>query len=307
MLAGLGAETPAAEARHTLVQVPGYYRIKIGDVTVTALYDGYIYIGTPAYANIAPAEAGRLFAERFETEPKGAAVSVNAFLLQRGGKVAMIDGGTSDCFGPTMGRLPESLKAAGYSPDEVEAVLITHMHGDHVCGLAGKNGERLFPRAQVWASAAEIGYWLDEKHAAAAPANRKSYFAAAVRGMGPYRAAGALHGFKPGEAPVAGITPVATPGHTPGHTSYLVSSQGENLLIWGDIVHGVALQFVHPEATIMSDSDQARAAASRRETMAKAADDRWLVAGAHLPFPGIGHVRREGAGYAFVPVEYMPL
>ena len=136
---------------------------------------------------------------------------------------------------------------------------------------------------------------------------------AALRGgarkaVAPYEAAGKLRRFSPGQVLPAGVTALDSHGHTPGHVSWkLDTGNGPSLLVWGDIVHFHAVQFAHPQAAYEADSDRTAAVASRRAMMAQAADGGWWVAGAHLPFPGLGHVRREGEAFAWVPGEFAPL
>lgn len=285
-------------------QVPGYYRIMVGDAVVTALYDGYIHIGTGSYRGTTPDALQKLYQAQFETDPHGAPVAVNAYVVDTGKVRVMIDAGTANCFGPTMGRLPENLKAAGISPESIDVILLTHMHGDHVCGL--NDGARpLFPNAVIWAAKAEIDWWLEDGGAIATKAWH-DYAKVARKAMAPYRG-GRLHAFDDGQTFFGVITAMATPGHTPGHTAFRLTSQGQTLVFAGDVLHGIAVQFARPDVTILSDCDPALAATTRQHFLQAAADNGWRIAGAHLPFPGIGHVRREGAHFAFVPEEYLPL
>lgn len=286
-------------------QVPGYYRFPVGDTMVTALYDGYIRIGAGGYRGITQDALLNLFRAQFETNPHGAPVAVNAYVIETGGKRVMIDAGTADCFGSTMGRLPENMKAAGFPPLTISAILITHMHGDHVCGLS--DGARiLFPNAEIWAAEEEIAWWLGEGNAAAPSVPWQGYIATARKALRPYRN-GRLHAFKDGQTFFGILTAMATHGHTPGHTSFRLSSQGQTFVFAGDIVHGVAVQFARPDVTIISDCDPALAIVSRQHLLQAAADNGWTIAASHVPFPGIGHIRHEGNGFSFVPVEYMPL
>lgn len=113
--------------------------------------------------------------------------------------------------------------------------------------------------------------------------------------------------FNPGDELFSGLKAVESNGHTPGHTSCLVGAGKDKLLVWGDIVHFHAVQLPHPEVTIDVDVSPKGAVASRKTILALAADNQWLVAAAHHPFPGLGHVRREAVGYSWAPAEYGPL
>jgi len=297
----------AAEAAPA--QAPGYFRYALGGFTVTALYDGSLNIPLSAYQGAGQERMHGLAAEQFLDQPAGVPTSVNAYLIDTGSHRILVDTGTAACFGPDpdLGHVPENLRAAGYAPEDIDIVLITHLHGDHFCGLKRGDGKRAYPNAAVWVAQAEAAYWLDEKIAAAKPENQQGAFEQAREVMGLYRAAGRLHLFTPGETIVPGLGIVPAPGHTPGHTAFLFESQGRSLLVFGDIVHCYAVQFPLPAVWVVSDIDPKQAVATREALFARLARDGTAIAGAHLPFPGIGHIRREGEGYAYVPVEYGPL
>jgi len=284
-------------------QAPGYYRMAVGAFEVTALYDGNLHIGPQLLHGIDPAAVPPLLAHEFvDRNQDGIATSLNAFLVNTGERLILVDTGLGRCGGPSAGHLVENLKVAGYRPEDVDAVLITHMHGDHVCGLS-TNGVRVFPKATVYAADAEIAYWLIPV-ANDPNAQRKE----SVRQMiEPYRAAGALKGFKPGAILFPGVTTMDTHGHTPGHTAYLFESGGHGFLAIGDIVHVHAVQFSHPDVTMDFDSDQPTAAATRKALFDTLVQKGWSFGGAHLPFPGIGHLRKDGSAYTYVRVEYAPL
>ena len=296
--AAAGAAPPSVKT-----QVPGFYRTTVGSFEITALYDGELRIGPQLLHGIAPEAVPGLLARDFvDSNEKGIATSLNAYLVNTGEHLILVDTGLGTCGGPGSGHVADNLKAAGYRPEDVDTILITHMHGDHVCGL-GKDGVRLFPKATVYAADAEIAYWL--KPVANDPAAERKQAIQAI--FQPYQAAGALKGFKPGAPLFAGVTAIDTHGHTPGHTSYLFQSAGQSFLVLGDIAHVHAVQFAHPGVTIDYDSDQAVALAARRHLFDQLANDGWRFGGAHLPFPGIGHVRKDGDAYAYVPVEFTPL
>lgn len=294
----LAAAPPPVET-----QVPGYYRMAVGTFEVTALYDGYLRLGPQLLHGIAPAAVPPLLAREFvDTNEKGIETSLNAYLVNTGEHLILVDSGLGACGAPADGHVIDNLKAAGYRPEDVDAVLITHMHGDHICGLA-KDGVRLFPKATVYASDAEIAYWLTTVANDPAAARKQGV----QKMLEPYRAAGVLKGFKWGAALFPGVTAIDSHGHTPGHTSYLFQSAGQSFLVLGDIAHFHAVQFAHPEVTVEFDSDQPTALATRKALFDRLAKEGWIFGGAHLPFPGLGHVRKDGDGYAFVRVEFAPL
>ncbi len=294
------AEAPAAGT-----QVPGYYRAALGDLEITALYDGYVDLGANLLLGASKADVQRLLARQFLAGEK-VQTAVNAYLINAGGKLILVDAGAAKAFGPTLGFVGEQLRAAGYAPEQVDVVLLTHLHADHVAGVLTPDGKPLFPNAEIHVAQTEADFWLSDENAAKAPKDFKPFFELARKSVAPYQAAGKFKTFS-GEADFGGIKAVPSNGHTPGHTSYLVESKGQRLLILGDAVHSHAVQFAHPEVAIEFDADKKAAIAARKQLFAWAAKDKLLVSGMHLPFPGLGHVRAEGKGFAWVPVEYSPL
>lgn len=288
-------------------QVAGFQRVAVGEVTVTALYDGYLHIDNALLKGMSDEEKHAHFEQAFLDDSNGVQTAVNAYLLQDGKQLILVDTGAAKVFGPTLGALADNLRAAGYAPKEVNIVLLTHLHPDHVSGLLTQNGERVFPHATIYASKTEADYWLSETELAKAPEDAKPKFVLSQKALAPYQASGQFKTFTPGDQLATGLTVVDASGHTPGHTAYLLHSGDEELLIWGDIVHSHSIQFAHPEVSIEFDSDQKAAIATRYRVFADAAERRILVAGMHLPFPGLGHVRKEDDGYRWIPLEYGPV
>jgi glyoxylase-like metal-dependent hydrolase (beta-lactamase superfamily II) len=227
--------------------------------------------------------------------------------VNTGERLYLVDAGTAPGFAPGLALLPEALAAAGLNPARVDMVVLTHLHVDHAGGLV-RDGEPMFPNAQVVVADAEAAFWLDEAREAQAPDDAKPYFAIAQASLAPY--GDRVTRLSPGAAgAVPGLEVTPLPGHTPGHTGYVVGEGADRLWLWGDVVHAASLQFARPDATLAFDVDPAGAAGSRRLALDRAAGDRLLVAGAHLPFPGLGHVARGpgGDGYRFVPAPWQPL
>lgn len=305
LLAGpVRAEAPDAPA----AQVAGVYRQAIGTLRVTALFDGTVALPRQQLGGLDAGAIARLLDHRYVPEdPKGLQTAVNAYLVQQGRHLTLVDTGTAQCFGPGLGQVLANLRAAGYAPEQVDDVLLTHAHPDHMCGLLDAAGKPAYPRATVWLSRADAGYWLDPASEAGAPPMLKAAFPMARQAAAPYRDAGRLHLFAPGDALPGGATALDSHGHTPGHVSYLFDGGRAKLLVWGDIVHYHAVQFAQPGASFEADSDRGAAIAARRGLMRRATDAGWWVAGAHLPFPGLGHVRHEGDAFAWVPGEFSPL
>ncbi|MGO4331282.1 MBL fold metallo-hydrolase [Cupriavidus sp. 2TAF22] len=297
------AASPPAQLR---TQVPGYYRMMFGQFEVTALYDGYVDLDTKVFKYSSPGEVQRLLARMFVATTPGMQTAVNAYLVHTGKNLVLVDTGTAACFGPTLGRVVENLRAAGYAPGQVDTVLLTHLHPDHACGLMA-DGKPVFANATVYVDKADAAYWLDEATAARAPQDAQPLFAMARAAVAPYQASGRLRTYAAGAELLPGVSAVPAHGHTPGHSGYLFRSADHGMLFWGDLVHSHAVQFRRPEVAMEFDVDSRQAVTTRKALFAQAARGQLWVAGAHLPFPGIGHVRAEGKGYAWVPVEYGPL
>lgn len=301
--------TVRAASQESNQQVPGYYRQDIGTLQVTALFDGIVALSRTQLLGIKPEQVTRLLDHRYVPEdPKGLQTAVNAYLVRQGSHLTLVDTGTAQCFGPALGQVLSNLRAAGVDPAQVDDVLLTHAHPDHLCGVLDAHGQPAYPNATVWLSQADAAYWLDPASEAGAPSGVKFAFALARTAVAPYQASGRLHRFKPGQALPGGAQALDSHGHTPGHVSYLFDGgNGQQLLVWGDIVHYHAVQFARPDASFESDSDRSAAIASRRMLMQRAADAGWWIGGAHLPFPGLGHVRHEGDAFAWVQGEFSPL
>lgn len=304
---GTGVARAAAPMQKT--QVPGWYRMMLGDYEVTALWDGALAFKVhDLLKQITPAQLDADLARANLKEPVD--FSVNVFLVNTGSKLVLFDTGLGGLMGGAGGKLLANLQAAGYRPEQVDEIYITHMHGDHIGGLT-VNGKPAFPNANVHCSQTEADYWLSETKMKAAPAGAQDSFKTAMAAFQPYIASKHYQPFRGNVQLLPGIDAIAAPGHTPGHTIYRVSSRNATMIVWGDLMHVAAVQFVDPSVTITFDSDPAAAAQERKRVFAEVASRGDWVAGAHLPFPGIGHLRTPGgappapsASYTFVPVLY---
>jgi glyoxylase-like metal-dependent hydrolase (beta-lactamase superfamily II) len=301
--AALAAAAFTAQAAAPMVKTPapGFYRVMVGDIEVTPISDGTFDLPMDQYMRQKPQLTRTALAKHFLKLP--VETSDNAFLINTGSKLVLVDTGAGTLLGPTVGKFVNNLKAAGYRPEQIDEIYLTHMHGDHIGGLVS-NGQRVFPNAVVRAGKADADYWLSQANMAKAPPDKKDFFKGAMASINPYVQAGK---FKPIEADgelVPGVSAMAAHGHTPGHTVYAVESHGQKLVLIGDLIHLTAVQFDNPQVTIAFDSDEKAAYAARKRVFDEAAKNGWLIGGAHLQFPGLGHLANQGRGYRWVPVNY---
>lgn len=295
-----------AAAPQIKTSAPGYYRMMLGDFEVTAVSDGTVDLTiADLMTNTTAARIRSALARAYLKDP--VETSVTAYLINTGTRLVMIDAGSGSFFGPTVGKLVANLKASGYQPEQIDEIYATHFHADHIGGIvSGQPGAyaMAFPNAIVRADRREAEFWLNKATMEAAPKEAKQFFEAAMAAVTPYIAADKFKTFDGNTELVPGIKAVATHGHTPGHTVYVVESQGQRLVLWGDLMHVAAVQFPDPAVTIRFDTDSKAAAAQRKKEFADAAKRGHWVAAAHLPFPGIGHLRADGKGYDWVPANY---
>lgn len=299
---GMAAGTDAEQASLAQSQA-GFYRTKIGSIPVTSLSDGTVRI--PALHLLhspQPQKEENLLAASFlsASYPE----SVNAYLIQLRGRLILVDAGTAELYGPTLGKLPQSLRNAGFAPEQITDIFLTHIHTDHSGGLVA-DGERVFPNATVHLEQRELAYWIDPSHAATVPDSQKRLFREAAAKITPYVESGQIKTFEGTTEFFPEFRAAPAPGHTPGHTFYILENEGEKLVFWGDVLHVAEVQFPDPSITIEFDTDERAAGSQRKKAFAEAAKEHYLVAPAHIAFPGIGHVRAEEEGYRWLPIPYL--
>lgn len=300
------AATAQAAAPMAKKSGPGYYRMMLGDFEVTALSDGTVTLPVnKILQKITEAQVDNALAAQGLASPLE--TSVNAYLVNTGAKLILIDTGAAKLFGPTLGNMLDSLKASGYTPEQVDEVYVTHMHADHVGGLM-TGSARAFPNATVRADKADADFWLSKENLDKAPEAMKGFFQGAQASLNPYVSAGKFMPYDGSTELLPGIRAVVTRGHTPGHSVFSVESKGQKMLVLGDLMHVAAVQFARPEVTIQFDTDAATAADVRTALYREAAREQYILAVAHISFPGLGRVRQDGAtGYVWLPVNYSPM
>lgn len=300
---GASAQTPAAAPTRISHFQAGYQHIRIGAVDVIALSDGTLAIpADKLLVNAKPGEIAARLAQTYQSTDVDA--SINAFLMKVGDRLVMVDAGTGELYGPNLDKLTISLRGAGYKPEDITDILVTHIHTDHTGGLM--DGSRMvFPNATLHIARQEVDYWLSPEQRARSPEAARKYFDEAVAKVGPYVAAGKVKTFSGATPLFPGLSAAPAPGHTPGHTFYVLESEGAKLVFVGDLLHVADVQLPRPDVTIAFDVDPALAAATRKHALADAAAGRYWLAGDHVAFPGIGHVRADNAGYRWIPAPYV--
>ncbi|AIY39455.1 Organophosphate pesticide hydrolase [Collimonas arenae] len=295
------AAAPMAKA-----PAPGFYRIMLGDFEITALNDGTLDLPVDKIlTNTTPDKVEQALAKSYLASP--VETSFNGFLVNTGNKLVLVDTGAGTGFGPNLGKLVANLKAAGYQPEQVDEIYLTHMHADHIGGLIA-DGKLAFPNAIVRADKRESDYWLSEENMNKAPEGEKgatkSTFKKVATLLTPYIQAGKYKPFEGSVELTPGIRSYESPGHTPGHSGYVVESKGQKLMLAGDVIHVAAVQFEQPTVTVTFDSDSKEAEAERIKEFSDASRKGYLFAAAHLPFPALGHIREMGKGFQWLPVNF---
>jgi glyoxylase-like metal-dependent hydrolase (beta-lactamase superfamily II) len=299
-IAGQKPAVAVAPQRHD--QAPGFYRLQVGDLEVTALWDGAASFD-PHWLQGRTTIDGAVKALREDPHLLDAADT--GFLVNTGKQLILVDAGSGTWFGGgALGRMAGSLRSAGYTPEQVDLVLVTHLHSDHIGGLTSQDGKRLFPNAEVYVAKEESDFWLSPEIAAKAPKDVQPFFQSAQAIAAPYIRSGKWHTFSGSEPIADGVQLVPLHGHTPGHTGYEFSSKGQKILFWGDTVHAQRIQLLHPEVTVVFDIDPTAAAATRDRLLAKLAREDIVIAGPHMLFPSLGRLHREKSGYSWAPVSF---
>lgn len=295
----LPAPSPAEELAE-----PAILPFRIGNLDAFVVHDGVLGLPTvqPMFAPEAKPSEIEDSLKRHHLPPHRAALSVNVLVVKSKDGIMLFDSGTGKAFGPGLGRLLRGLARLGIGPGDVKTIFVTHAHADHIGGLVNEKNESVFGSARIVADRKEVQFWTsatpDLSGMRTPPETKTQTLASIQKFLGGVKGQLDLH--EPGKIS-SEVELLAAPGHTPGHSYYLVSSGSEKLLLFGDAVHLYALQFEHPEWTMTYDVNPPEAITTRRKLFKHAGSDGTLLMGAHMPFPGLGHVEREGKAYAWVP------
>jgi glyoxylase-like metal-dependent hydrolase (beta-lactamase superfamily II) len=294
--AGLGIPGALAKGPILSTQVPFFYRFKHGAMQVTMVSDGPLPLGEPsgAFLGATKEEIGKMLTDNF-LSPTNVVLEQNSPVVNTGKNLVLFDTGmgTQKMFGPTTGRLLQSLSEAGIRPAQIDSIVITHAHIDHIGGLVDARNKRLFPNATIYMSQADFDFWTDEKD----PKKDKAFVAHARKNLLPYR--DRIKFIKDGEEFLPGITAMAAPGHTVGHTIFMLSSEGKQLCFIGDLTHHQVLLVERPRLEFAYDTDPKQAAASRVKYLEMFAANKIPVIAYHFPWPGHGYLSKHGDGFRY--------
>lgn len=305
LVASLLVSSPLLAAEQTAArdqQAPGYYRMTLGKLRITAVSDGTVTVPLDTLLTHVFPEKLREAMARDALTPQ-AETSINAYVIDDGKKRVLVDTGAGELFGRNGGHLLTNLAAAGYPAETIDTVLLTHIHADHSGGVS-RAGKPAFPKAEVFVDKRDVDFWLNPANVNRVEASQAHTFAESERTLRPVINAGRLKTFLAPATLPGGIRAESTAGHTPGSVLYRVESEGQTLVLWGDIIHAKAVQMPDPDVAIHFDVNQQQAVSTRERILRQAADQGYWVAAAHISFPGLGHVQRDGQGYRWVPGNY---
>ncbi|MDI1345967.1 MAG: MBL fold metallo-hydrolase [Pseudolabrys sp.] len=305
--------TPAlAAAPQSGKQAPGFYRYMVGSIEITVVNDGVSRMPiTEGFVENASKDDVNAALQAAFLEKDFYAGPYNPVVINNGAKLALVDTGTGEqAFKASKGlngRLPLSLAAAGIDPAAVDAVIISHYHGDHINGLLKADGSLAFPNAEILVPATEHNFWMDDGEMSRATKPRVVFGFKNTRRVFSAEVLKRVRTYDWNKEVIGGVTAIGTPGHTPGHTSHVVSSGAKSIYVQADVTHAPFLFARHPEWHFMLDVEPVAAEATRRKVYDMLVAERMLVQGFHYPFPSVGHVEKSGTGYREVLVNWTPL
>ncbi|SDO41889.1 Glyoxylase, beta-lactamase superfamily II [Lutimaribacter pacificus] len=278
---------------------PAHFRFTLGDARITILSDGFFSLPADGLGVNAPRDEVRAFLEAHYLSPEDGYSHTNHLLVESGDAKVLVDVGSGSRFLPTVGRLMANMENAGIDPSGITHVVITHAHPDHIWGIRDDFDEPLFPDAQYFIGQAEHDYWIQDDLVNRVAPEDQQFVLGAVNSLTADGLDWTL--LQNDQEIVPGIRVIDTPGHTPGHMSVVLEAGGRQVMALGDAMSHAYTNFAHPEWYNNFDADGDQTVATRMRLLDMAAADRIAILGYHFPFPGVGHVLREGDSYRFLP------
>jgi len=292
-----------AQDERKTTQVPGYYRFDVGDLELTIVSDGNITLPTALEADNVPESELKAFLEANYLNPDTVYSQMNVCLINTGDELILVDTGGGNYFQDSAGKLVENLEAAGHSADQIDKVILTHGHPDHCWGVIDDFEETpRFPNAVYFMNGKELDFWTSKDAASRLPENLKLFATGAFRNLNPIK--DKTTRTKADFEVSPGIRTIDSFGHTLAHQSVMVEQGSEKLLITGDAIHHWPISFEHPDWTPILDMEPQQAVETRKRLMSMAADEKLTVVGYHMPYPGIGHIARNGNVFRWVPAQW---
>ena len=285
----------------SVVQV-GYRKQKVGDMEIIALNDGVTRRPLQAeFVRNAPLDQVQELLRSQNLPTEYIDVPYTPFLVVAGNRRILIDTGFADNGPATAGRLVANMNAAGFKVEDIDTIILSHYHGDHINGVRNKAGQLVFPKAKILVPTVEHAFWMDDAKMAAAPEGMKGAFQNVRRVLGGL-GADQLQQFQPGQEIIPGLSSVAAFGHTPGHTLFLAQSRGEKFAYLADLTNVPQLFARNPDWAVVFDMNPEEARQTRRKVFETVVNDKVLSGGFHFPFPAFGRIEKLGNGYDFKPV-----
>ena len=295
----LSATRVPAQLAAPVAANPAHFRFSLGQAQFTVISDGSLSLPASGLGvNADPAEVQAFLTAHF-LSPETNYAHTNHLLIELGAATVLVDVGSGNRFLPTAGRLMDNLDAAGIDPSSITHVVITHAHPDHIWGIRDDFDEAILPEAQKFIGGAERDFWMQDGLATSVPAEMQQFVVGAVNSIEVDGAEWTT--VADGDEIAPGIRMIDTPGHTPGHMSVVVESDGQQIIALGDALSHAYISFAKPGWYNEFDMDGEQTVATRQQLLDMAAADRMAVIGYHFPFPGVGHVMREGEAYRFIP------
>ena len=290
-----GAPAFAQGAAAPTGQSPGWFRYKVGDITVTAIGDGFVQRPLDGFIrNVPLADVQKSLADQ-GLATSHIRVPYTSLVLNTGSRVVLLDTGNGQFApGAMSGQWMSNFRAAGFTPEGVTDVVISHFHGDHINGLRNKDGAAVFPNAQVLVPEGEWAFWMDDARMNNAPEAMRGAFNNVRRVFSPFKD---VTRFTWDKEVAPGVTTVRADGHSPGHTTFLITSGNGRMMYVADITNKPALFARNPEWQVMFDMDAPKAVETRKRILDMTSTDKIRTAFYHGPFPSVGQIARDGAGY----------